>query len=561
VVAVKVIHQYFATNPDFRLRLRREILAAKRVGGFWTAPIVAADAEADTPWLATAYIAGPALDEAIRSDGPFHEKSLTTLFLGLAEGLSAIHEAGVVHRDLKPSNVLLASDGPRLIDFGISRAVDATSFTQSGLVIGTPSFMSPEQANGHEVESPSDVFSLGCVIVYAALGHSPFEGPTVPAILYKIVHEEPDLGGIPARLRSLAASCLKKDAAHRPSARELIDQLGSIVDALGLSWPSDDTAESVRANSGQPGDPATRAHEAQAEMQSKDSTDTSNGGNVENISAPVAANPTGRDSTATTEIIESDSRLFNRPEIPTLPYTTEFVPSPTASQVVRNRRSSPAQSPTQPRPRVTPQPHDGGEMFFRVLAHVVVSSLALGSAIVAWMILASPSNDTAWYWYALLGFGLIITPIAARVAYDLVVVNGFGGTEVEKARKFYHDMTRGYSLIINPIIFGLFCLWGMLFENGATVSWLVCPGFYIVSEIVWRLKAKFLFVSFSPVRRLLAHWLIDAAWITAAGIAFASLNQLKWYQDVWFIVMLWGITVLLLLFGPTRRTMFARFVT
>src|SRR6201985_3470116 len=173
-IAVKVIRTELATDPDFRARFRREVAAAQKVSGLFTALVVDAELDAPMPWLATAYVAGPSLTEAVRGHGPLPVRSTLALTAGLAEGLGAIHAAGVVHRDLKPSNVLLAEDGPRIIDFGISRAAEASMLTGTGVVFGSPSFMSPEQARGHRVGPPSDVFSLGAVLTFAATGEGPF---------------------------------------------------------------------------------------------------------------------------------------------------------------------------------------------------------------------------------------------------------------------------------------------------------------------------------------------------------------------------------------------------
>src|SRR5438034_576062 len=169
-VAVKVIRADLAQDSEFRARFRREVAVARTVSGLFTAPVIDADVEAPVPWLATAYVPGPSLADAVSQHGPLPAASVLALARGLAEALSAIHAAGVVHRDLKPANVLLAEDGPRLIDFGISRAIEASVLTHTGLVVGSPGFMSPEQAEGREVGPPSDVFSLGAVLAFAATG-------------------------------------------------------------------------------------------------------------------------------------------------------------------------------------------------------------------------------------------------------------------------------------------------------------------------------------------------------------------------------------------------------
>jgi len=226
-VAVKVIRADLAADPDFRMRFRREVAAARKVNGLYTALVVDADPDADAPWLATAYVAGPSLAEAVRNHGALPVATVLALAAGLAEGLAAIHAAGLVHRDLKPSNVLLADDGPRVIDFGISRAAEATSVTHAGLVIGSPGFLSPEQAQGLDVGPPTDVFSLGAVLAYAVTGRPPFgEGPTA-ALVYRVVHDPARLDQVPGQIRPLVERCLAKDPSQRPSARDLLAEVGA----------------------------------------------------------------------------------------------------------------------------------------------------------------------------------------------------------------------------------------------------------------------------------------------------------------------------------------------
>ncbi|WTW92899.1 bifunctional serine/threonine-protein kinase/ABC transporter substrate-binding protein [Streptomycetaceae bacterium NBC_01309] len=222
-VAIKVVRAELAAEEGFRARFRREVSAARQVSGAYTAPVVNADPDAVVPWLATAYVAGPSLVDAVASHGPLPEPTVRALAAGLAEALRAVHGAGIVHRDLKPSNVLLALDGPRLIDFGISRAADDTSITRTGLVVGSPGYMSPEQANGAEIGPPSDFFSLASVLVFAATAQGPFGGGSAPSLLYRIVHTPPDLGSVPAYLRPIVEPYLDKDPARRPGGRELLD--------------------------------------------------------------------------------------------------------------------------------------------------------------------------------------------------------------------------------------------------------------------------------------------------------------------------------------------------
>ncbi len=229
LAALKVIRAEHAADPAFRARFRREAQAAARVDGRWTAPVTAADPEAAEPWIATAFVPGPSLAETVAAHGPLPPDTVRALGARLAEALDAVHAAGLVHRDIKPGNVLLALDGPRLIDFGIARSGGATALTATDVVIGTPGYLSPEQARARdeEVGPPSDVFSLGCVLTYAATGRPPFGGGTAPAVIYRTVHEDPDLDAITDDgLRILVARCLAKDPADRPTVPELRAGLG-----------------------------------------------------------------------------------------------------------------------------------------------------------------------------------------------------------------------------------------------------------------------------------------------------------------------------------------------
>jgi serine/threonine protein kinase len=224
-VAIKVIRPELAEDADFRARFAREVSAARKVSGIFTASVVDADLKGPVPWLATSYIAGPSLADAVATRGPMPESIVLRLAAGLAEGLSAIHAAGVVHRDLKPSNVLLADDGPRLIDFGISRSMENSALTQTGTVVGSPGFMSPEQTQGREVGPPSDIFSLGAVLSFAATGEGPFGQGSTVALLYRVVTSQPNTAGLPGGLRALAENCLAKDPRQRPTAAELLAAL------------------------------------------------------------------------------------------------------------------------------------------------------------------------------------------------------------------------------------------------------------------------------------------------------------------------------------------------
>uniref|UniRef100_A0AAU2VPS2 Serine/threonine protein kinase n=1 Tax=Streptomyces sp. NBC_00008 TaxID=2903610 RepID=A0AAU2VPS2_9ACTN len=238
-VAVKVVHPHFALDEQFRARFRREVDAARRIGAQWTAPVLDADPDAPVPWVATGYVAGPPLSAAVTEHGPLPEQAVRTLGAGLAEALGAVHEQGLIHRDVKPSNVLLALDGPRLIDFGIARAIDATaSLTSTGVSVGSPGYMAPEQIRGQEISGAADVFSLGAVLAYAATGAAPFLGDSSAVLLYKVVHEEPELGDLEGELREVVASCLAKDPAHRPSPARLADRLapGGAAARVAAGW-------------------------------------------------------------------------------------------------------------------------------------------------------------------------------------------------------------------------------------------------------------------------------------------------------------------------------------
>jgi len=227
LVAVKVIRAELAEQAEFRSRFAREVAAARKVSGLFTAPVVDADVGAPVPWLATAYVAGPSLADTVASHGPLPASSVLALAAGLAEGLGAIHAAGIVHRDLKPANVLLSEDGPRIIDFGIARAAEATMLTGTGVVFGSPSFMSPEQARGNRVGPPSDMFSLGAVLAFAATGQGPFGSGSGPTLMYRVVFSPPDISGLPAGIRPLVERCLAKDPEQRPTTQQFLAGLST----------------------------------------------------------------------------------------------------------------------------------------------------------------------------------------------------------------------------------------------------------------------------------------------------------------------------------------------
>jgi hypothetical protein len=215
-VALKVVRPELSHDQEFRARFQQEIQAARRVRGLYTAELVDADPEADPPWLATAYVPGPSLQQVLDTHGPMPEAEAFRLIAGVAEALAAIHAANVVHRDLKPSNVVLGPDGPRVIDFGIARALEAGALTRTGMAMGTPQFMAPEQLLDQPVTPMIDVFALGSLAASAVLGRPPFGGGHPAAVYYRVVHEPPDLNGCPPQLRALIERCLAKQPADRP---------------------------------------------------------------------------------------------------------------------------------------------------------------------------------------------------------------------------------------------------------------------------------------------------------------------------------------------------------
>ncbi|MFC5239438.1 protein kinase domain-containing protein [Streptomyces atrovirens] len=225
-VALKTVHPHFAAEPEFRIRFRLEAEAARAIGARHGATVVDCDPDGAVPWLATEYLLGPALDEAVRLAGPLPEHTVRAVGAHLADALGEIHRTGIVHRDLKPSNVLLTAAGPKIIDFGIARALGAQRLTRTGQVVGTPAYMSPEQATGHDHGPEGDVFALGGVLLFAATGRPPFPGDGAADILYRVRYGEPDLTHVPDGLRAVIASCLRKEAADRPAPSRLSPQLG-----------------------------------------------------------------------------------------------------------------------------------------------------------------------------------------------------------------------------------------------------------------------------------------------------------------------------------------------
>jgi WD40 repeat protein len=238
LVAVKLVHARLVGAPGFRDRFRDEVAATRTVSGAYTAAVLDADADAPAPWLASVYVPGPSLRDAVREAGPLPEPAALRLAAGLAAALLEIHRAGLVHCDLKPSNVLLAADGPKVIDFGVARAIEADGGDQgqAGPLAGTPGYMSPEQAEEGLPTAAGDVFSLGSVLVYACTGQGPFDGPGIAQALYNVVHAEPDLAAVPGRLRPIIAACLAKDPDERPGPDRLAAMIGAVAPAT-RPWP------------------------------------------------------------------------------------------------------------------------------------------------------------------------------------------------------------------------------------------------------------------------------------------------------------------------------------
>lgn len=236
-VALKVIRPDLAEDQEFRSRFAREVSAARRIRGGCTARLVAADLDADRPWFATQYVPGPSLHDKVADEGPLVAADVAAVGAALSEGLVAVHEAGVVHRDLKPSNILLSPKGPRIIDFGIAWATGASTLTHVGTAVGSPGFLAPEQVRGAAVTPATDVFSLGATLAYASMGDSPFGHGSSEVMLYRVVHEEAQLHGVPDALAPLVRACLAKDPEERPSTLQLSLRLKEIAarEAQGLA--------------------------------------------------------------------------------------------------------------------------------------------------------------------------------------------------------------------------------------------------------------------------------------------------------------------------------------
>ena len=234
LVAVKTIRVELAEEAGFRTRFAQEVAAARKVSGVFTAAVVEADPEADLPWLATAYVPAPSLARLVLACGPLPVATVRWLAAGCAEALASIHGAGLVHRDLKPSNVLVAPDGPRVIDFGVARAAERMGRSTARGVVGTPAYMAPEQARDtHEASVASDVYSLGATLLFAATGHPPYSGATVMDVLARLATEEPDLSGLPGELTELVGACMHRVPRLRPTSSAMLVQLGDFTVAQG----------------------------------------------------------------------------------------------------------------------------------------------------------------------------------------------------------------------------------------------------------------------------------------------------------------------------------------
>ncbi|MDX3093012.1 protein kinase [Streptomyces sp. ME19-03-3] len=270
-VALKVIRPELAEDQEFRSRFAREVSAARRIRGGCTARLVAADLEADRPWFATQYVPGPSLHDKVARDGMLTAAENASIGAALAEGLVAVHEAGVVHRDLKPSNILLSPKGPRIIDFGIAWSTGASTLTHVGTAVGSPGFLAPEQVRGATVTPATDVFAFGATLAYAAMGDSPFGQGSSEVMLYRVVHEEPDLTGVPDSLAPLVYACLAKDPEQRPSTVQLSERLAEIAarEARGLGGASGRHDIVPRASGPRPERPTGPRAQAYAEQQTE----------------------------------------------------------------------------------------------------------------------------------------------------------------------------------------------------------------------------------------------------------------------------------------------------
>jgi serine/threonine protein kinase len=319
LVAVKTIRVELAEEPGYRARFAREVAAASRVSGVFTAAVIQADAEADLPWVATAYVPAPSLSTLVRRCGPLPVPAVRWLAAGCAEALQSIHSVGLLHRDVKPSNVLVAPTGPQVIDFGVARVAERVQLTATRGSAGTPSYMAPEQARDSTlVSSASDVFSLGATLVFAATGHPPYQGETAMDILVRLATEPPDLAGLPAELTDLVAACLERVPRNRPTEAAILAELGSFAlpTGPGHSYLPDSAmalvAEYMR-HPGFPADATTVSDEDEDEDEDKDEDSVSGGTDG---SAFLAANDATSGSHTALPGFESPAALHAEPALP-----------------------------------------------------------------------------------------------------------------------------------------------------------------------------------------------------------------------------------------------------
>ncbi|KAB2361058.1 serine/threonine-protein kinase, partial [Actinomadura montaniterrae] len=248
-VAIKLLHAELTSDDKARARFLRELEVAKKVAPFCTAQVLDADVDGDRPYIVSEYVPGPSLNQQVTQDGPVRGAALDRLAVGTATALSAIHQAKIIHRDFKPHNVLIGPDGPRVIDFGVARAISGST-TLTSRVIGTPSYMAPEQISGDDVGTPADVFCWAATLVFAATGEPPFGQDTIPAVINRILHEEPELGDMSGPLRDLVADCLEKDPARRPAARQVLMRLLGHEEAPVEAAPTGNTDETAMLAAG-----------------------------------------------------------------------------------------------------------------------------------------------------------------------------------------------------------------------------------------------------------------------------------------------------------------------
>jgi serine/threonine protein kinase len=316
LVAVKTIRVELAEEPGYRARFAREVAAASRVSGVFTASVIQADAEADLPWVATAYVPAPSLSTLVRRCGPLPVPALRWLAAGCAEALQSIHSVGLVHRDVKPSNVLVAPDGPQVIDFGVARVAERVQLTATRGAAGTPAYMAPEQARDATLTSPaSDVFSLGATLVFAATGHPPYRGDTVMDILVRLATEPPDLSGMPEELADLVAACLERVPRDRPTDAAILSDLGSFAlpAGPGHSYLPDSAMALIAEFQNGPRLPAGRGADDSSEAEDEDEADSYVGSETAGSIALIAGDATSGSHTALPGFAPAALRDWRRP--------------------------------------------------------------------------------------------------------------------------------------------------------------------------------------------------------------------------------------------------------